>query len=622
MAIPESEAIPYAPNDLRGERLLVLAPHPDDEVIGCGGLIALHLDEHRAVEVVVISDGAEAGNAAEREEESRNGLAILGAATVKFLGHRDRQLNADSDALRTKLRSALYAFQPNLIAVPSPVEIHPDHVAVARTFCELIQNDAAIFGDFAVTRVAFYEVSAPLRPNVLVDITNVATRKFDAIAAHQSQRAFRNYRAYAEGLNAYRSMTLPPEVRFAEGYWVTALPLLRTTAFSALRDTVGAPAAIEIASEPLPISVVVRTRNRPALLSEAVASIRQSGYPAEVVIVNDAGEVPTIQDATIINHEKPLGRSAAMNAGVRKARSAFIAFLDDDDLFYPEHLPTLAEGARGSQHAAWYTEAISAFVRTAESGKYETHSRMRIFGQDFDREALLLDNYIPLLTLLVPRDSFLDVGGFDPAFDLFEDWDFLIRLSQRGALAHIPRVTCEIRHIEGAGSITLESPEGTARFREAKLQIWKKHQALITNDVIANVLERQKVHLNQLRHEMTQVRGERDHLRVDVARLQREQGHVQQENIAARASLARVEGANEELRNALAAADADRHEKRVRFNDAREALEELSRAHAETTRTTSALYTEVARLQNLLDMIYQSRTWKLHNMVEKMKGRN
>ena len=53
MPLPESEAIPYAANDLRGERLLVLAPHPDDEVIGCGGLLALHLRDGRQVRVVI-----------------------------------------------------------------------------------------------------------------------------------------------------------------------------------------------------------------------------------------------------------------------------------------------------------------------------------------------------------------------------------------------------------------------------------------------------------------------------------------------------------------------------------------------------------------------------------------
>src|SRR5438132_8706173 len=77
MATPESEAIPYEPLDLQGERLLVLAPHPDDEVIGCGGLIARHLLAGRRVRVVVVTDGAEAGAPKVREEESRLALALL-----------------------------------------------------------------------------------------------------------------------------------------------------------------------------------------------------------------------------------------------------------------------------------------------------------------------------------------------------------------------------------------------------------------------------------------------------------------------------------------------------------------------------------------------------------------
>ncbi len=67
----EAEAIPSEPAQLRGERLLVLAPHPDDEVIGCGGLVAQHLRERREVRVVVATDGAQAGAAETREEESR-----------------------------------------------------------------------------------------------------------------------------------------------------------------------------------------------------------------------------------------------------------------------------------------------------------------------------------------------------------------------------------------------------------------------------------------------------------------------------------------------------------------------------------------------------------------------
>src|SRR5436190_24069407 len=106
MAIPEAEAIPFEPLDLRGERLLVLAPHPDDEVIGCGGLVALHLREGRKVRVVVATDGGQAGDAATRQRESRAALASLGDAEIEFLNFPDRHL-AEGGGFAAALRDIM-----------------------------------------------------------------------------------------------------------------------------------------------------------------------------------------------------------------------------------------------------------------------------------------------------------------------------------------------------------------------------------------------------------------------------------------------------------------------------------------------------------------------------------
>src|SRR5215212_9277981 len=178
----EAEAIPYEATRLRGERLLVLAPHPDDEAIGTGGLVAQHLRERRAVRVVVATNGAQAGDAAQREAESRAGVALLGdGADVRFLRFPDRGLDDAGDALRTALHGELADFRPDLVLVPSPVEIHPDHLALSRVFCELVQRDPALFAELAVAKVAFYEVSSTIRPNAIVDITEVAEAKYAGI---------------------------------------------------------------------------------------------------------------------------------------------------------------------------------------------------------------------------------------------------------------------------------------------------------------------------------------------------------------------------------------------------------------------------------------------------------
>jgi LmbE family N-acetylglucosaminyl deacetylase/glycosyltransferase involved in cell wall biosynthesis len=622
----EAESIPYEPALLRGERLLVLAPHPDDEVIGCGGLVAQHLREHRRVRIVVATDGAGAGTAETREAETRRGVATLGGAEIEFLRFVDRGLSEDA---APRLREELLAFRPDLILVPSPIEIHPDHLVLARVFCELIQRDETLFADLATARVAFYEVGQPLRPNAIVDISDVADLKYAAIAEHVSQLTVRDYVAYARGLNAYRAMTLPAGTTFAEAYHVIALPSLRTMPFSQVRREVGAPRDLEVIRETLPISVVIRTKDRPALLREAIESVRANGYPCEIIVVDDggapaasaggfpapeAGAAP--QETKVVRHEESRGRSEAANAGARAATNAFLAFLDDDDLFYPEHLSTLSNAAR-SQHAGWYSDAISAFLRPGESGAYETHKRLRIYGRDFDRELLLLDNYIPLPTLLVRRETFLDLGGFDPAFDLFEDWDFLIRLSQRGELLRIPRVTCEVRHFEGGSSVVLAAPEGSQRFRDAKLQVWQKHAALIDNDVVANVLERQKKRNGALYSEVIEAKGRADDVLRHVDRDARERLELQHTVNGYMLRVRELEGSV----TALQALVPELEEKSAQVERLTRETADLRAANAGASDEIARLRVEIERLNNLLEMIYRSRTWKLHTTIEKIKGR-
>jgi LmbE family N-acetylglucosaminyl deacetylase/glycosyltransferase involved in cell wall biosynthesis len=612
----EAEAIPYEPARLRGERLLVFAPHPDDEVIGCGGLVAQHLREGRAVRIVVATDGAEAGDAATREEESRRGVARLGEADLQFLRFPDRALSEDASA---KIREQLLDFRPDLILVPSLGEIHPDHLALAHAFVAAIQGDETLFADLAIARVAFYEVSQPLRPNTIVDISDVAELKYAAIAEHTSQLAVRDYVSYARGLNAYRAMTMPPGTKFAEAYFVVDVPSLRTTPMSGL-----APArTVEIVRETLPVSVIIRTKDRPELLREAIASVRANEYPCELVVVNDGGTPVEVEGVTLVQHETSRGRSMAANAGVNAAKNAYVAFLDDDDLFYPEHLATLANAAR-SAHVAWYGDAVSAFLRPAESGAYETYSRMRLFAQDYDRELLLVDNYIPLPTLLVARETFLALGGFDPEFDLFEDWDFLIRLSQRGSFLRVPRVTCEVRHFEGGSSVVLAAPEGSAKYREAKLQVWRKHAALLGKNVFADVFERQKKRLNTLYSDVVVAKGTAADAEANASRALREsielQNTINGYMLRAReleGSLAALQGLVPELTYKTVEVERlTREQERLHHE-----REELRATNAAAAAELERLRVEIERLNGLLEMIYRSRTWKLHTMVEKARGR-
>lgn len=613
----ESKSIPYEATVLRGERLLVLAPHPDDEVIGCGGLVAQHLREGRRVRIVVATDGGGAGDAPLREQESRRAVATLGDAELHFLGFPDRGLDQSATgAVAQHLRD----FRPDLVLVPSPIEIHPDHLALAQIVSSIVQGDDLLFAELGATRIAFYEVGQPIRPNTLVDISDVADAKYAAVGEHTSQTAIRDYIGYARGLNAYRAMTLPPDTKFAEAYYVTDLRELHTQAFSELRRAVGAPPEIEVTRQTLPISVVVRTKDRPRLLEEAIASIRATGYPCEIVVVNDGGATPSVEGVTLVNHESSRGRSEAANAGARAATNAFLSFLDDDDLFHPEHLEVLAAAAH-SVNAGWYTDATSVFLRPAADGSYEPYSRLRLYAQDYDRELLLLDNYIPLPTLLVRREDFLDLGGFDPAFDLFEDWDFLIRLSARGDLLRIPRVTCEIRHFEGGSSVVLAAPEGSPEFRAAKQQVWTKHAALIDNEVVARVIERQKRRMSDLYSRAAEASGQKQQYELASERGMRERVAMQDTINGYMLQVRELEGESRSLQALVPDLTASLTERSVEAERLARALADAQESNRASTAEIVRLRVEIDRLNGLLEMIYRSKTWKLHTTVEKLRGR-
>jgi chromosome segregation ATPase len=235
----------------------------------------------------------------------------------------------------------------------------------------------------------------------------------------------------------------------------------------------------------------------------------------------------------------------------------------------------------------------------------------------------------------MPRQSFLDAGGFDAQFDLFEDWDLLIRLAARGDFLRIPKVTCEVRHFRGGTSIVLAAPEGSERFRDAKLRIWKKHAQHLDHDLFANVFERQKRRLGDQFAQLVEARGRVDNAQRDVARLSREKDQLMAQNLDASNMIngyalrqRELEGSVQSLTHMtgqlapqleLRGREIERLvreiERLTRENDELRASNRATHQELERTRV------EIQRLSGLLDMIYRSRTWKLHTMLEKARGR-
>lgn len=216
---PEHTLTPYrALDSLPDGPLLVLAPHPDDEVIGCGGTVARFCDAGSDVHVVVATDGSGAGDPARRERESRQAARALGSGArqpvLTFWRLVDRQLRPDA-GLVGRIQAALAAVQPCWILAPSPFEVHPDHRALCLAAIEAVSGHGQ-------ARLGFYEVGQPLLADTLVDITPVIARKRSAMACFESQLAIQDYDVTADAMNRMRAYTLGPSVTHAEAFWFPA----------------------------------------------------------------------------------------------------------------------------------------------------------------------------------------------------------------------------------------------------------------------------------------------------------------------------------------------------------------------------------------------------------------
>lgn len=203
-------------------RVLVLAPHPDDEIFGCGGILALYRQAGVPVTVLVLTDGAGYASEADRpaiqgtrQAETRAALAVLGITDVVFEGLSDRALNTQAD-LAERIGVHVRQHQADLLLAPSLWEVHPDHLATGRAAwaaATSLQQQG-----LPVPALLFYEVGSPQRVDRLVDITPVWGLKAQAMQCFGSQLAVQDYARHITALNTYRTYTLPDAVRYAEAF--------------------------------------------------------------------------------------------------------------------------------------------------------------------------------------------------------------------------------------------------------------------------------------------------------------------------------------------------------------------------------------------------------------------
>jgi LmbE family N-acetylglucosaminyl deacetylase len=158
-------------------KVLIFAPHPDDDVIGMGGSIAKHRSIDDFVTIIYLTSGGLTDDPEIRETEVTAAEKILGANKLMFLRWKDHEVGTDMTS-RNKIRELTMAEEPHIIYCPSPTDQHKDHKA---TF-ELVRGIVNV-------PLYLYEVYPGMSPiEEYEDITFFLNKKILALREFKSQQ--------------------------------------------------------------------------------------------------------------------------------------------------------------------------------------------------------------------------------------------------------------------------------------------------------------------------------------------------------------------------------------------------------------------------------------------------
>jgi LmbE family N-acetylglucosaminyl deacetylase len=194
-------------NTIYGKKALVVAPHQDDEAIGCAGTLIKHVKLGLNVEIVFCTYDSH-----ERMKEAENAASIIGSKKNHFMNFPILNLYKNKDFYKS-LALTISRVNPDVIFIPFLFDKHNDHFAISYALMN-IQKDINL-----KFMVYSYSVWSTLNPNCLVDISNEWELKKKAIECYKTQLAGRNYIRIAQGLNQYWGEVKEHGMKYAEVFF-------------------------------------------------------------------------------------------------------------------------------------------------------------------------------------------------------------------------------------------------------------------------------------------------------------------------------------------------------------------------------------------------------------------
>ena len=200
------------------------------------------------------------------------------------------------------------------------------------------------------------------------------------------------------------------------------------------------------------VSVIIPTYNRGNVIYQSINSVLWQTYREIEVIIVDDGSTDNTEDVVrniikdnrikYIKLEINKGQSAARNIGVKESVGKYIAFQDSDDIWEEKKLERQIKKIKHSAYSMVYCaydyvthgDNIVKVPEIKDLGKLE--------GNIY--ESLCESNKIGTPMILVERQSFIDLGGFDESLRSLEDWDFVLRYSQRYKIGFLDEVLVHV----------------------------------------------------------------------------------------------------------------------------------------------------------------------------------
>lgn len=201
-------------------KVLVFAPHPDDDIIGCGGTLINHIKEGHHISIIYFTSGEAGSNLipAEklkevREKEARYSTSFLGIQDLMFLHFPDSFLESTIEII-LKITHIIREKKPDMVYFPHKNDAHYDHKATYKIVTEALSRAAAPINvesdlpPWEVKTALCYEIWTPLQTiNLVNNITHCIDEKITALEKHVSQVKHLDFSDAVKGLNRYRGFT-------------------------------------------------------------------------------------------------------------------------------------------------------------------------------------------------------------------------------------------------------------------------------------------------------------------------------------------------------------------------------------------------------------------------------